>query len=58
MFGQMWAVHSSAQQERSQIENDVHATAQFRVNKALANCPDFLRLYECQTSHVRCALVA
>jgi putative endopeptidase len=58
MFGQMWAVHSTAAQERSQIENDVHATAQFRVNKALANCPDFLRLYECHTSRVRCALVA
>ncbi len=58
MYGQVWGVWSTASQERSQIENDVHATAQFRVNKAVRNSPDFLVLYTCETTKPACTLVA
>jgi hypothetical protein len=55
-FAQMWAVKQTPARERAQLAGDPHALAQFRVNKALANVPEFLDLYGCTGRRVHCML--
>jgi predicted metalloendopeptidase len=56
-FAQMWAVHQSRQNENRQVSYDPHPVASFRVNKAFANTPELLALYNCGTEPT-CKLAA
>ncbi len=55
---QMWADRQSVATEHAQISTDPHAVGKLRVNKALANMPEFASTFGCAARKPVCALAA